>query len=643
MLDHQIQHLTVALYCRVSTEEQREGQTIDSQIAELERFVRDKQWTVIGVYKDEGWSGSLLARPALDQLRDHAGQGRFKAVLVNDVDRLARDVSHLGILKRDLESRNVSVIFRKLPGEQSPTHNLLVNILGSFAEFERELIADRTRRGRRHKVEVRKQHVGSIPPYGFKYIVKRSSDGEPGHLEILAAEAAIVRSMYGWVDQDGLSAQKVVTRLNAIGVRPRKGGQRWQKSSVLRILRSEVYSGVWHYNKHLHCIPLRPPTDKYRKLLRSSARLRPRADWIPVQLSEELRIVDPASWRRVQQQLDRNVAMSPRNSKHAYLLRGLVRCGGCQGAYVGDPDSYGYSYRCANRCKRYQSIREGSLDGTVWNAVKQSLKAPEILAAGINSVHRNNRDHLATDRDNDQRALDQIRMEESRILEAYRLGFLAADQLGAELKGLKARTSLVESQITERQETADISTTRRSLADFCKLASERLDTANWENKRQLLLQLVTKITFEGEVVRISGRISLPPDTESIATSNLNNPNGGRCVGAGVSPEMDDAKNSLEAESRWKENEIASTTPRYRGRNPDRIADTTSYRSVRNTSPWGNEFFTEEGSGFTALFELVSPVDKDLSAKRTAAISNLAKANAARWKHRTKVSPRQIAP
>ena len=57
----------VAIYARVSTEEQREGQTIDSQVAELERFANEKSWRVAEIYKDEGWSGSLLARPELDR------------------------------------------------------------------------------------------------------------------------------------------------------------------------------------------------------------------------------------------------------------------------------------------------------------------------------------------------------------------------------------------------------------------------------------------------------------------------------------------------------------------------------------------------------------------------------------------------
>lgn len=205
--------LRVVFYCRVSTEEQREGQTIDSQVAELEKFASDKKWSTIDIYKDNGWSGAILARPELDRLRDDASRGRFDAVLINDVDRLARDVSHLGVIRRDLERHRVRIIFRKLPGEQSPTQNLLVNILGSFAEFEKELIADRTRRGKRHKVEVRKQFLGSIPPYGFRYVTKSRSESGEGRLEVLPQEAAHVRVMYRWVGEEGLSAHQVVKRL----------------------------------------------------------------------------------------------------------------------------------------------------------------------------------------------------------------------------------------------------------------------------------------------------------------------------------------------------------------------------------------------------------------------------------------------
>ena len=115
--------LRLAIYARVSTDEQREGQTIDSQVSEVERFARDKGWPITGIYKDEGWSGGIMERPELDRLRDDAQKGVFEAVLINDVDRLARDVAHLGVIKRDLERKGIQVMFRKLPTETSPTYN----------------------------------------------------------------------------------------------------------------------------------------------------------------------------------------------------------------------------------------------------------------------------------------------------------------------------------------------------------------------------------------------------------------------------------------------------------------------------------------------------------------------------------------
>ncbi len=602
MQDDQFNNLRVAFYCRVSTEEQREGQTIDSQIAELERFARERKWTVVDVYKDEGWSGSLLARPALDQLRDHAHQGRFDAIVVNDVDRLARDVSHLGIVKRDLESRNVRVVFRKLPGEESPTHNLLINILGSFAEFERELITDRTRRGRRHKVEVRKQHVGAIPPYGFKYISKLNSGGEPGHLEILADEAAIVRRMYHWVDQDALSIQKVVARLNALGIRPRKGGARWQKSSVRRILRSEVYAGVWHYNKHMHCEPLEPTRRKYRKSLRSSLRLRPRAQWISVPLPEEARIINLPVWRRVQQQIDRNTVLSPRNTKHGYLLKGLVRCGGCSGAYVGDPGRGTFSYRCVNRCKQQPSIREDFLDETIWTAVKKALQDPQIIAAGIKSVAQHNQTEAQSSVDHDKRALEQIRSEETRILQAYRLGALTIEQLGPELGALRARTSLIYSNKSDRSSTVDINSVLHSVEDYRRAIPERLEALNWDQKRKILQHLLTKITFEGDRVTITGRVSPGDNTPSRPPDGgANRPIAGKLGGPPVTTENSN------------------------------IADTTSWDCARNsTKQIGSGSLPDSVTPVEITFELAATVQRDMSAAIAASRANLLKASRARW-------------
>jgi site-specific DNA recombinase len=593
MQEVQQNNLRVALYSRVSTEEQREGQTIESQIKELECFANDKGWTIVDIYKDEGWSGTILARPELDRLRDDGSKGKFNAVLINDVDRLARDVTHLGVIKRDLEQHGVRVIFKKLPNDQSPTQNLLVNILGSFAEFERELIADRTRRGRRHKVETRQQFLGSTPPYGFRYIPKSKSPSSEGLLEIQIDEAAVVRTMYRWVDKEGLSARKVRDRLNLEGLRPRKNGAVWQKSSVLRILRNEAYSGVWYYNKHQLCEPRQPRRDERYRKPRSSSRLRPTSDWIPVKLPDNFRIIDPSQWRRVQEQMTRNMAFSPRNSKHHYLLVGLVRCGGCSATYVGNPAHGFFTYRCAKRCKAYASVSERSLDTTVWNAVKQALLKPEIIVGAITEI----REHLRAEPTSGlgggleiKRGLEQLLTEESRVVEAYRLGVLSTAQLAKELEGIKARRGFLESQQSNTMASTKPSTAnaRRPLQAFCHDISTRLATLDRERQQQLLRLLLKGVVFEGTRVRIQGVIPLGDRDPA----SLSSPDGsGRSDSPGGS--------------------IATTASYLRGRN----------------SPLASDPVRQPGE---VLFELIREVEHDNTARIAASRANLLKAMAARW-------------
>lgn len=506
--------LRAAIYARVSSEEQREGQTIDSQIAELERFARDKGWLIVDIYKDEGWSGALLSRPALDRLRDEAARKRFDLVLLNDVDRLARDVTHLGIIKRDLERSGVRVVFRKLPSDESPTYNLMVNVLGSFAEFEREMIADRTRRGRRHKVEVRQQFLGAIAAYGYRYVPKDKASGHEGYLAVIPEEAVLVRQMYEWVDREALSANQVVSRLNQLNTGARKGG-RWSKSTVLRILRNETYAGVWHYNKHYGSEPLkRSPRSAYKHGRKSSNRLRPRAEWLPVILPEELRIVPRDLWHRVQGQLTKNAMFSPRNARHNYLLKGLVQCGACGATYVGSPCHGKYYYRCLNRCKRMPTVKEKCLDETVWGAISEAILNPAII---LKQIGRLQEQAAKNERNNSQEtqavklALDQIRKEEARLLEAYRTGIITPSQLGQELEQLKQRHGSLEVRAVNLQKTAEThgdNNIRRTLKEYCHAAAQRLRTFNATERQHFLRLLINNVILEGKQVRIRAVIPL---------------------------------------------------------------------------------------------------------------------------------------
>jgi len=501
--------LKVALYVRVSSEEQKQGHNIDSQIAELKQFAAQREWPVVDVYSDEAWSGAALARPALDRLRDDARKKLFEAVLINDVDRLARDVTHLGIIKRDLERSGVRVIFRKIPSENSPTHNLLVNILGSFAEFEREMIMDRTRRGRRHKVETRQQFIGALAPFGYRYIPATPNDPN-GQLVINPEESVLVQKMFQWVDNEGLSARDVAARLTREGFRPRKGGRVWQRSSVLRVLRGTAYIGTWYYNKHqvAYRRTLAPEVEMRGK--KTSMRKRPRKDWIPVALPDELKIVSSEQWQRVQQQLDRNFSFSPRNSKHQYLLSGLVQCGGCQSSYCGNPSHGKFGYRCIKRCKRVPQVAESTLDNSVWDALKRALDDPELIMQAVEGIQKAPSKNDKTGQL--QSALEGIKDEEKRIIEAYRLNILTPDQLAREMELLAGRRAAIE---REREEGVDAIQTdqplRLSVEEYCTEIRRKLANLTFESKRHVLRLLVRRVVFDGEAVRILGVIPLPPE------------------------------------------------------------------------------------------------------------------------------------
>lgn len=501
------ERLRVALYVRVSSEEQKQGHNIDSQTAELRQFATLREWPVVAIYPDEAWSGAALARPALDRMRDDARKGLFDAVLINDVDRLARDVTHLGIIKRDLEQSGIRVIFRKIPSENSPTHNLLVNILGSFAEFEREMIMDRTRRGRRHKVETRQQFIGAIAPYGYRYIPAKPNDSA-GVLLINPEEALIVRKMFDWVATQSLSASEVTLRLTREGARPRKGGKTWQKSSVLRILHGTIYTGTWYYNKHQLCFRRMvvsgvEPTGK-----KTSLRVRSREEWIPVKLPDDLKFISDEQWQRAQEQLNRNRSFSRRNSKHEYLLSGLVRCGGCQSSYCGNPSHGRFHYRCLKRCKRLPQISESTLDNSVWRAVENALNNPEMLMRAIEGITQTANSDVNVGSQL-QSALDGINNEESRILEAYRLSVITPEQLARELGSLAGRRKVLEKQRGEfvQPNQADRSV-QMSVEDYCNEVRRRLVNLTFETKRNVLRLLVRHIVFEGAQVRISGVIPL---------------------------------------------------------------------------------------------------------------------------------------
>jgi len=156
-----------ALYARVSTERQEKEETIESQLAAITRHA-DRQGlrhTPALTYTDDGHSGTWLDRPALDELRDHAREGRFDVVVVLCPDRLARRYAYQVLLLEELKRLGIEVLFCERPINDSPDDQLLLQVQGAIAEYERAKMLERCRRGRLHRA---RQGVLAPPrtPYG---------------------------------------------------------------------------------------------------------------------------------------------------------------------------------------------------------------------------------------------------------------------------------------------------------------------------------------------------------------------------------------------------------------------------------------------------------------------------------------------
>jgi site-specific DNA recombinase len=203
----------IALYLRVSSEEQREAGTIQTQRESLERYAAQREFEVVELYADDGVSGTFLLHERLEgkRLLEDAKEGNFETVLVYKLDRLGR--TQLGILDAADRLERLGVALRSATEHYetaTPQGRLMFQMLGSFSEFERSTIKQRTRDGL-HR-EYREGHYMGRAPFGYLA-------DEHGHLQVVPEEAEIVRQIFGRIAAGG-TLYSVAARLNDLGVRP---------------------------------------------------------------------------------------------------------------------------------------------------------------------------------------------------------------------------------------------------------------------------------------------------------------------------------------------------------------------------------------------------------------------------------------
>src|SRR5437867_6385023 len=220
--------MRVALYVRVSTDRQQQAQTIEQQVTQLHSYVAAHEgWTVAEehVFRDDGASGAKLDRPGLDALGDHAARAAFDVVLVAAPDRLARNFVHQMVVLEELERRGVRVVFCDRPCSDDPHEQLVTQIRGAVAEYERTLIAERMRRGRQAKLRSGHLLPWTRAPYGYRLHPERPRD--PTLLTLDPIPAAMVAELFQRYADGGLSLYKLALDLTTRAVPSPTGAAHW--------------------------------------------------------------------------------------------------------------------------------------------------------------------------------------------------------------------------------------------------------------------------------------------------------------------------------------------------------------------------------------------------------------------------------
>ncbi|MCD6317882.1 recombinase family protein [Candidatus Aerophobetes bacterium] len=516
-----------AIYARVSTSEQEKRQTVQIQLERLTKTIEERGWELVENYVDDGYSGELLERPALDLLLDEIEKKHIEVVLVTEPDRLARDFVAQKFLEKQINEKGAVVEFLSLSPPKSEDEQLGLDILGLVSWWERRKIRARTLRGKIKKAK--EGHiVGGKAPYGYRYVGRTRE--KPGYYEILEEEAYWVRKIFHLYIFEGLSMEAIARYLTEKKVPTKSGNTVWRTSTIHSILTNRTYAGVAYYNKH-HSIPPKDAgkTGHYRRLKNTSREIRPKEEWIPIKVPA---IVDHEIWEEAQKKIKENTRTSPRNTRHPYLLRGKLVCGLCGLPLYGTPSGKRLFYYCSNRHRNSplpktcpaKPIDASILDCTVWESLSKALSHPDTLIAGLKKLQKTeaNACDLRKQRlEEIERRLKKLEKAEQRAAELYTYDEkMTLQDYKKHVEKIRSEKERLKKEGEEIQKQMKMTNTLEEIEAQIGLLyndiTSKIETLSFDEKRKIVDLLVDKVVVTGNKVVIEGNIPLtnPPKHSS---------------------------------------------------------------------------------------------------------------------------------
>jgi site-specific DNA recombinase len=518
-----------AIYTRVSSDRQKETHTISSQLAALVEYADSHGYMVPPEWRfqDEGYSGATLLRPGLEAVRDLAAAGHIEVVLVHSPDRLSRKYAYQVLLAEEFSRDGVELVFLKAPSGATPEDQLLVQFQGMIAEYERAQIAERSRRGKRHRAHQGSINVLSGAPHGYRYV--RKTDTTAAYYEVIDAEATVVRQIYEAYTRQGLSINAIARLLNEREVPTRTETTRWERSTVWGLLRNPAYRGRACYGK----TELRPRQRITRPLRQrnglasrdSANHERPRQDWIEIAVPA---LVSEETFALAQEQLEQNKQHSPRRTIEPTLLQGMLVCECCgYGLYRTSTQTSArrlYYYRCIGSdayrhlkgavCSN-PPVRQDQLDAVVWEELMRLLEDPSIIQDELTRRLQAAKNADPLKQRQDQLHRDQARLAKGmdRLLIAYQEGLASLEQLRSRMPDLRKQDQAIQAELQSLETAANDQTKYVRLVEtldgFHTRLRERAATLNVSERQKVLRLLVKEILVGRETITIRHSIRMP--------------------------------------------------------------------------------------------------------------------------------------
>ncbi|EIF5084580.1 recombinase family protein [Clostridium perfringens] len=495
----------IAIYCRVSTDEQAEfGYSIDEQKRLLEEWCKANDYIIYKCYSDRGISGkNIKDRPALKELLSDAKEGKFDMVISWKINRVSRKLEDVLKIVNILEKNNITFKSYSEPFEtDTPAGRMQFQMMALIGEFERGTIAQNVKMGMIAKAKSGNWCGGRV--LGYDLVPNNSPEEEKkgkNKLEINEKEAEIVRFIFNEYSK-GKGYKAITNKMNKLGYKTKKGNN-FSVGSIRDILTNPVYIGEIRYNVRQNW------SEKRRRNINPNP--------IRVKGKHEA-IIDRELWDKVQLILESKKGKPSRIYDGEYPLTGILRCPKCGAGMVisrttntlADGTKKRIAYYCCGNWKNKgtsvcnsNTIRVDKANEYVFKKIEELVSNEAMIKAVVKNINKERKDkvkpakRLLGDIDKELEKLDK---RKRKIFEAYEDDILTKEEFQTRKDELNEKIRILEEEKKPLLNTIseDVSEEipyefiKDILMNFSKILNSSVSR---EQQKKLLHMIISEITM----------------------------------------------------------------------------------------------------------------------------------------------------